>query len=110
LASSEAPEILANGVIAKNIPAIVAVITTHVVPVRKEVVGRKPYIHRNYEPEMLDIAVGAVLSRVLSQRQASRTYGVPQPTISKRIRMLKQRALISEEGYLTQNQPSNPTN
>lgn len=75
-----------------------------------EVIGRKPYIHRNYEPEMLEIAVGAVLSRVLSQRQASRTYGVPQPTISKRIRMLKQRALISEGGNLTQNQPSNPTN
>ena len=39
-ANSDEPEILAKGVIAKNIPESVAMITIHVVCVRKSVVGR----------------------------------------------------------------------
>lgn len=45
----------------------------------------------------MEVAVNAVLKRELSQRQASRTYGVPQPTISKRIRMMRARQLAHKE-------------
>ncbi|XP_052064822.1 uncharacterized protein LOC127704711 isoform X11 [Mytilus californianus] len=58
---------------------------------------RRPYNYRNYQPEILEVAVNAVLKRELSQRQASRTYGVPQPTISKRIRMMRARQLAHNE-------------
>lgn len=58
---------------------------------------RRQYNYRNYQPEILEVAVNAVLKHELSQRQASRTYGVPQPTISKRIRMMRARQLAHRE-------------
>lgn len=53
---------------------------------------RRFFQFKNYEPEALETAVLKVANREMSQRHASRVYGVPQPTISKRIRMMRAKA------------------
>ena len=64
--------------------------TYHVVLIFCNIFSAKSYRkNRCYSHENLEQALRAVLSGVLSQNKASSIYGVPQKTISRKIRKLR---------------------
>ena len=51
---------------------------------------RKQGPKKEYSPKNMEMAIKAVIEGKMTQSQASREYGVPQPTISFKIRKLQQ--------------------
>ncbi|VDI43388.1 Hypothetical predicted protein [Mytilus galloprovincialis] len=46
-------------------------------------------VRRQYDPLMLERAINAVMSGTMTQSKAARVFGVPQTTISGRVKKLK---------------------